>query len=220
MSEWIPTTESKVAKLSKAWVLVMDEEGAYTKYRWDPELAHETREKIGKYLDARALFSSVDSTGNRILRNETKKEAIAAMRLFANSSVRYNRHMDEAAKQAMGICPPDKTQTPQRRPTLRPNMAVERTPSLYQHRLKALNPENSKNAKPDGVHGVRFAWQVGGERPISGQIIINGQFSRKPILMRTYSEMEKNQVVWYACCYENTRGEAGPWSPVAEAYIT
>ncbi|MDR2910759.1 MAG: hypothetical protein LBV47_05280 [Bacteroidales bacterium] len=50
----------------------------------------------------------------------------------------------------------------------------------------------------------------GGERPASGEELTKSRFSRKTSAMVTYTEVESGMAVYYAACYENSRGEAGP----------
>jgi hypothetical protein len=35
----------------------------------------------------------------------------------------------------------------------------------------------------------------------------------------TYTEADKKKTAYYAVCYENAKGEPGPWSPIVEAAI-
>jgi hypothetical protein len=127
--------------------------------------------------------------------------------------------MTDAYRLALGMNRPDTVPTPHLRPTSRPNTMVERTANYFEHKVSALNAENGKATKPADAYGVRFAWQVGGERPATGAAILNGRFSRRPVITVAYDETERGKTAYYAACYENSKGEAGPWSPVMEAYI-
>jgi hypothetical protein len=98
-------------------------------------------------------------------------------------------------------------------------MVVENTRNRFEHVLKALNRETGGTAKPDDAYGVHYAWQVGGEKPSSAEDLPKGKFNRKTNLTVTYSEADKGKPAYYAACYENSKGEAGPWSPIEEAFI-
>jgi hypothetical protein len=37
--------------------------------------------------------------------------------------------------------------------------------------------------------------------------------------MVTHTETDKAKTAYYATCYENSKGEQGPWSPITEAVI-
>jgi hypothetical protein len=128
--------------------------------------------------------------------------------------------MDNAAKLAMGVRPKDTTPTPHGPPTSRPETVAENTRNHFEHKVLALNPATGKARKPADAYGVRCSWQVGGERPASGEKIRGKtQFSRKASHIVTHSEADKAQTCYYAACYENSRGGQGSRSPVEEAVI-
>jgi hypothetical protein len=47
----------------------------------------------------------------------------------------------------------------------------------------------------------------------------NAVFSRKTSHIYDYTEAERGKKVFYAACYENSKGEPGPWSDIIEAII-
>ncbi|MDR0683736.1 MAG: hypothetical protein LBF83_01210, partial [Spirochaetaceae bacterium] len=103
-------------------------------------------------------------------------------------------------------------------PVSQPETVVENTVNHFEHKVMALNHEG-KAGKPAEAYGVRFAWQVGGTKPASGADLPKTKFSRKPILVVTHTEADKAETAYYAACYENSKGDAGPWSPVEETVI-
>jgi hypothetical protein len=38
-------------------------------------------------------------------------------------------------------------------------------------------------------------------------------------LIVTHTEADKGKPAYYAACYENGKGDMGPWSPVEKAFI-
>jgi hypothetical protein len=66
---------------------------------------------------------------------------------------------------------------------------------------------------------VRFAWQVGGEKPASGADLPKTKFSRRTTYVVSHTEADKGKTVWYATCYENSKGDEGKWLPVTDAVI-
>ncbi|MDR2887935.1 MAG: hypothetical protein LBV26_08055 [Bacteroidales bacterium] len=82
--------------------------------------------------------------------------------------------------------------------------------------MRALN---SKSGKAADAYGVCFVWQVCGERPAEGGAMNSGKFSRRLEIFVSHGEPNRGKMAYYAACYENAKGESGPWSPVVEAYI-
>jgi hypothetical protein len=74
-------------------------------------------------------------------------------------------------------------------------------------------------SKPADAYEVRCAWQVGGEKPASGEDLPKTKFSRKTICIVTHTEADKAKTAYYATCYENSKGDTGPWSLIIEAVI-
>jgi hypothetical protein len=60
---------------------------------------------------------------------------------------------------------------------------------------------------------------VSGERPATGAMMNHIRFSRRPEMIVMFEETDRGKLVYYSACYENTKGEIGPWSLVVEAYI-
>jgi hypothetical protein len=218
--DWIPARETALVALCKKWLKILDIEEILTKYRWDAGLCKIIRDAIVAYLTAVETFTNNDNTANRSAKIEAKKIVTSAMREFARTSVRNNPFMNDPLRQEFGLHIADTVSTRQPCPIIAPNTTTDLRASHLQHRVRAINPETHKNTKPAGVHGVRFVWQVGGERPANGAAMLKGQFSRKPEILVMHDEIDRGKIVYYASCYENTKGEAGPWSLVVETYIT
>jgi hypothetical protein len=127
--------------------------------------------------------------------------------------------MPEEDKLYMGIKPTDTTHTSIPAPTSQPTTEVIPTKNNYEHLVRAMNRDTGANSKPPDAYGVRYAWQVGGEKPLSGADLPKTEFSRKSSYVVTHGEEHKGQTVYYATCYENGKGYKGPWSPVIEAII-
>jgi hypothetical protein len=144
---------------------------------------------------------------------------VDAMRDFANSSIRFNKRMTDAEKEALGVHIKDGVMTTHPAPTEQPDTVVDTTPNHFEHKIRALNRGRNDTSKPEGVHGVRYGWQKGGEKPPRGEDLPKSQFSQKTSLVIPHSEADKGTMAYYATCYENSKGDQGPWSPVEEAVI-
>jgi hypothetical protein len=217
-NDWIPGREQDLVDLVQKWVTVLPDSAKVTAFGWEQTEVTSVLGKINAFLTARAAYEVDNSTAKRLAKDEAKEEAVDALRDFANSSVRFNKKMDDPAKLFMGIRLKDTTPTTHAVPASQPETAVENTPNHFEHKVMALNHEG-KAAKPADAYGVRYAWQVGGTKPASGADLPKTKFSRKPIHVVTHTEADKAKTAYYATCYENGKGETGPWSPVEEAVI-
>jgi len=119
---------------------------------------------------------------------------------------------------AMGVHNKDTRPTHQGAPESQPDTDVRNTKNHYEHEVRALNAEG-RTKKPEDAYGVRFAWQVGGERPASGEDLPKSKFRRSTLFRAKYTEADKGKTAWYSTCYENSKGDQGEWSPIVEAII-
>ncbi|MDR0409367.1 MAG: hypothetical protein LBH18_03110 [Spirochaetaceae bacterium] len=81
------------------------------------------------------------------------------------------------------------------------------------------SPLNRKATKPNGVHGISYAWQVRSEKPASGEDLSKSRFNRKTSMIIAHTEHEKGMTAYYAVCCENNSGDKGQWPQVEEAII-
>jgi hypothetical protein len=218
-TDWIPRKEQDLVDLCEKWTALLGDAARIAAYGWDQSECAGVSGTVDGFLSARYAYKNDDSSAKRLLKDEAKAEAVDAMREFANSSIRYNKKMSDADKLVMGIRPADTTLTTHPVPASQPETVVENTTNHFEHKIKALNRGRKDASKPADAYGVRYAWQVGGERPVSGADLPKTKFSRKTSHVVTHSEADKAKTAYYATCYENAKGDTGPWSPVEEAVI-
>jgi hypothetical protein len=88
-----------------------------------------------------------------------------------------------------------------------------------QHTASAVNQATGKKTKPDDAHGVRYVWEIRDEAPANIGDLRHSVFRVKTTEVFDYEEIDRGKRVFYAACYENAKGEAGPWSDMVEAVI-
>jgi hypothetical protein len=218
-SDWIPAREQDLVDLAEKWKAGLSDAAQITAFGWDSAECARVVGKITVFLTARTTYETDNSTGNRIAKDEAKGEMVDAMRDFANASIRFNKKMSESDKQVYGIYPADTTPTHHGTPASQPGTEVENTRNHFEHKVRAINHERGDHTKPADAYGVRYAWQVGGEKPASGEDLPKSQFSRKTSHVVTHTEADKGMAAYYSTCYENGKGNRGTWSPVVEAII-
>jgi hypothetical protein len=219
MADWMPKKEQDLVDLCGKWKIELEKPANITAYGWAQTEVTATLGTIDAFLTARTAYEADNSTGNRLAKDEAKEEAVDAMRDFANSSIHFNKKMNDPQKLVFGIHPADKTPTHHLPPTSQPDTAVENTPNHFEHKVRALNHATGDTAKPEDAYGVRYAWQVGGEKPASGADLGKTKFTRKTTHIVTHTEADKGKTAYYSTCYENSKGDTGPWSPIEEAVI-
>jgi hypothetical protein len=218
-SDWIPAREQDLVDLAEKWVVTLADTAKQTAFGWNATECTAAVGKITAFLTARSAYEADNSTEKRVAKDEAKEDAVDAMRDFANSSIRFNKKMRDEDKLFLGVRPTDTTPTTHGVPTSQPDTDVLNSINHFEHKVRALNHVTGDTSKPADAYGVRYAWQVGGEKPASGADLPKTKFSRRTTLMVTHTEADKAKTTYYATCYENGKGEQGTWSPIVEAVI-
>jgi hypothetical protein len=218
-SDWVPRREQALLDLMARWDLFLSDAAKVALFGWLAEACARVLLAIGRFMAAREEYEASKTPENRLLKDEKKEEAIDAMRDFANGSIRFNKKMDDASKLHLGIRPTDTTHTTHPAPSSQPDTDVLPTTNHFEHRIRALNHATGDTSKPADAYGVRYAWQVGGEKPASGEDLPKSQFTRKTTHVVTHSETDKGKTAYYATCYENSKGDMGKWSPINDSVI-
>jgi hypothetical protein len=217
--DWIPAREQDFVDLAGRWKTLLSDKTNQTAYGWGATDCTTVTGKIDTFLTARNTYEAANSSPNRLAKDEAKKIVVETMRDFANTAIRYNKKMTDEDRLPLGIHPADHTPTTHSPPTSQPDTVVDNTQNHFEHQIRALNRGRNDASKPDDAYGVRYAWQVGGVRPASGEDLPKSKFSRKTTHVVTHTEADKTKIAFYATCYENTKGDPGPWSPIEEAVI-
>jgi hypothetical protein len=220
--DWMPSREQDLVDLQNKWLDGLASPVYKSQFGWNEAEITAASTAITKFHGARNAYANDNSTGNRISKDEAKVVSVDAMRTFANTSIRFNQKMSGEYKNIFGVDEKDMTYTSHEAPKEQPSLQVENTRVRFQHQLRALNQETGATGKPADAYGVRYSWQVSaapGERPAKGEDLPKTKFSRKTTITITHTEAEKGKAVYYAACYENAKGESGPWSLIEEAII-
>jgi hypothetical protein len=92
------------------------------------------------------------------------------------------------------------------------------TGNFYQHTLY-FTDEDGSLGKPKGVRGCQIWCKVG--EPITDlkELTFLGTCSASPFLHK-FALSDAGKTVHYRLRWENTRGEAGPWSPAVRATVS
>ena len=217
--DWIPRRELEFVEFAEKWKTALSDSVKQGAFGWATADCTAVTDKITAFLSARSTYETDDSTRNRLAKDEAKEEAVDAMRDFANTSVRFNKKMKDEDKLELGIRPADTTPTTHEAPTSQPETDVLGSINNFEHKVRALNRVTGDTSKPADAYGVRYSWQVGGEKPLDGAKLTETEFSRRTTLTVAYTEADKAKTAYYATCYENAKGKRGTWSPIVEAVI-
>ncbi|MDR1126976.1 MAG: hypothetical protein LBL06_02485 [Treponema sp.] len=175
--------------------------------------------QITAYIKVYDEATGENSTKALVLEKNEKRDALKAeVRDIKNQYVDYNTAVTNPDRERLGLHIRDRHPTPKPRPTSRPSLEITPT-NNRQHTGIAINKATGKKTKPADAYGVRYAWEIRDNAPINADDLRHSTFRRKVSQVFNYSEEERGKKIFYAACYENEKGEAGPWSDIIETII-
>jgi hypothetical protein len=120
----------------------------------------------------------------------------------------------------MGIVVPSSTRVPSPVAEGYPFFNVDcGTPRRLQVRFRDRGQGRSRG-KPAGQRGAVIRWSLLAVPPASLEGLAHAAFATRSPWILDFDEHERGKTVYFCLCWENTRGEQGPWSEIAGAFIS
>jgi hypothetical protein len=150
-------------------------------------------------------------------KNVSRKALVGRVRGLVNFQLR-NPVITDVERIAMGIPVHDTTRTSIPVPASRPGFGIKvldiRRLSIIFHDL-----DSESKAKPYGVNGAVIVYDVLDAPPASPD-----RLSRNVLATRTphtleFTEEERGGKVYVAICWQNEKGQKGPWSEIESAIV-
>ncbi|MDR2651826.1 MAG: hypothetical protein LBC68_05875 [Prevotellaceae bacterium] len=152
-------------------------------------------------------------------KNEARNAAESTVRKLLKAYVNYNPAVTDADRDSMGLPIYKTTRTPAPVATTYPDFDVDSsvirrlTIHFYDHGNK-----NSK-AKPLGQHGAEIRWAILNTPPASLNDLSQSSFDTHTPFTLQFDENQRGLTIYFCLCWENTRGEKGPWSEIVSAIV-
>ena len=217
-NDWIPSREQDLAELCLKWDETMGNTASYTQFGWTQPEREAVQEKLNNFMDARRAYEDDKTAAKRLIKDQTKEAAIAAMREFANSSIRYNPKMTDANRLPLGIHPKDTNPTPQPVPHTVPE--IETDSSVIRQLSFRLRDFGAKTwAKPDHVHGMELAWVIAAARPADASEMPHLETATANPIVLPFKDEQRGSHVFYAARWINNTSQHGPWSDIESAFV-
>jgi hypothetical protein len=174
--------------------------------------------KINGFLTARKSYEDINSTKNRVAKDEAKKEAKQAMRDFANTSIRYNSLIWTKDKLVYGIHPANHTATPIREPETYPDAKVD-TLIIRQITIHFWDSATKKRGKPHGVHGAEICRAILDHEPRSEKELTNSDFNTASPFTLKFDENQRGKRLYFCLRWESGTSLKGPFGEIYSAII-
>jgi hypothetical protein len=154
-------------------------------------------------------------------KNTAKKVLKAAVRQATKEYLTYNHLVTDEDRDGMGIPIHKTTHTPAQvaktYPIGRADTSMLRR--IIIHFANQSDGEETSKAKPPGQHGAEIRWALSEVPVIDVAELTHSSFDTRTPFTLEFQGHERGKTIYFALCWENTRGEKGPYSPIESAII-
>jgi hypothetical protein len=215
---WLPGKEQDLVDLCEKWDDGLDNPANTTAFGWNPAEVSSASARVHGFLTARTAYEKDNSSRNRLIKDEAKQAAKAAMRDFANTSIRHNKLMQEEDKRNYGIHTPDPTPSPVTAPTSFPEAKAD-TSVIRLVGIHFWDSVTKKRGKPHGVHGAEIRWAVLDRPPVSVAELAHSDFDTASPFTLTFDETDRGKRLYFCLRWETNTNLKGPDGEIYSAII-
>jgi hypothetical protein len=150
-------------------------------------------------------------------KNAARKTLVAKIRELAGFRLK-NPVITRAERIALGLHVRDTTPSNIPVPKSRPELDID---VLDFRRLKVLfhDQGSDSKAKPYGVNGAVIAYAVLDAPPAGVNALTRNVLATRTPHTLEFTEEERGKTVYVATCWQNEKGQKGPWSEIESAIV-
>jgi hypothetical protein len=168
-----------------------------------------------------ALHAKADSpTKNSVIvaeKNIARKALEEKIRTLAGFRLK-NPVITDAERIALGLRARDRKPSNIPVPKSRPELDID---VVDFRRLKILfhDMDTGSRAKPYGINGAIIAYAVLDTPPADRSVLTHSVLATRTPYTLEFAEEERGKTVYVAVCWQNEKGETGPWSEIESAIV-
>jgi hypothetical protein len=152
-------------------------------------------------------------------KNDTRNALTAMLRQTIGEYLTHNHLVTDVDRASLGLPIHNTTRTPAPVADNAPDFEVD-TSVIGRLTVRFFEKGGShRKGKPDGQHCVEIIWCIS-DTPLTrwNQLIHSAVDTNSPLTL-AFENDQRGKTVYFALCWENTRGENGPLSEIASAII-
>jgi hypothetical protein len=188
-----------------------------------PEHEYQTLTELRDDYSAKLILAEETVTRTKVTvqdKNDARKILKAMLRQDIKEYLNYNRALSDSDRDTLGLPVYKKGRT---------LSAVARTHPDYDvdsHEIRCLrinffeHDNRHSRAKPAGQLGVEVRWGIFDVPPRSIDDLTHSNLVTRTPFTLAFDEYQRGKTVYFCLCWQNTRGEKGPWSEIVGAIIS
>jgi hypothetical protein len=151
-------------------------------------------------------------------KNVVRKDVEQTVRQAVKQYLTYNPAVTEKDHDDLGLPIHKSGRTPSPVALKYPDFDIDS--STIRRLLIHFYDQGSKTkAKPAGQHGAEIRWVISDVPVVDVAELIHSSFDTRTPFTLEFQGHERGKTVYFCLCWENTRGEKGPWSEIQSAII-
>lgn len=149
-------------------------------------------------------------------KNNARRILEKKVRRAVKAYLNFNDALTNVDREGLGLRIYKTTRTPAPVATTYPHFHVD---SSILCRLTVHYSNQGSKAKPQGQHGVEIRWVISDTPVTNIPELLHSSFSTRSPFTLVFEGHDRGKTVYFCLCWENTRGEKGPWSQIESAII-
>jgi hypothetical protein len=150
-------------------------------------------------------------------KNAARTSLVNNIRGLVNFRLR-NPIITDAQRVALGLHLRDTTHTTIPAPKTRPELNTD-VNDVRRLKITFHDMGSSSKAKPYGVNGALIGYDVLSTPPASPTVLSRNALATRTPFTLEFTEEERGKTVYIAICWQNEKGEKGPWSDIKSAIV-
>jgi hypothetical protein len=217
-TDWLPSRDQDFADLCQNWKNGLSNPANVAAFGWKQDEVNAVLAAVDSFLTALAAYREDDSSANRLKKDGNRGKAKELMRDFANTSIRFNKLMDAAAKLYYGIGRRDDKPSVEGEPKTYPEADAD-TSVLRQVTIHYWDSATKKRAKPRGIHGAEVRWALLDHPPASEKELLESDFDTASPLTLKFDESDRGRRLYFCLRWESNTNLKGPYGEIYSAVI-
>ncbi|MDR0561102.1 MAG: hypothetical protein LBG73_00240 [Spirochaetaceae bacterium] len=151
-------------------------------------------------------------------KNESRDALKTDIRACVKAYLAYNPAVTDADKEHMGLPLHDATRSSAPVPKTIPELELDSS-VIRQISVHFRDAGSDKRGKPAHVHGVELRWALLDKPPQSVEDLTKSAFDTASPYTFKFDETQRGRALYICPCWENNKGEKGPYGEIVKAII-
>jgi hypothetical protein len=151
-------------------------------------------------------------------KNDARRTLEKNLRALIKEYLSFNHALTNEDRDDLGLPIPKASRTPAPVADTYPGFRIDSS-VLRLLIIHFFSLGGASKAKPPGQHGVEIKWVISETPVINIADLLHSAFDTRSPYTLEFTGDQRGKTVYIALCWENTRGEKGPWSDIVSAII-